>query len=207
MSDYPTPNNRNRRNRNRNRPRGPRPEGPRPTREGREVPPTGFQKFLSIISFGLLGKPQPKNRAKPQSSSRPASEAAIRPQREPREARSESREPREPRQRRESPAVNPADITTERLYVGNLSYDASESDLFELFNGVGGVRNAEVVVNSRTQRSKGFAFVTMGSVDEARRAVAELNGKDFMGRPLQLSGAKPNTRGDSPQEEEATTAA
>lgn len=212
MSDYPTP-NRNRRNRNRNRSRGPRPEGPRPTREGRdrESPPSGFQKFLSIISFGLLGKSKSGNRPRPQSSSRPAPESAPRPQREAREPRAthnESREPREPRQRREAPAVNPADITTERLYVGNLSYDASESDLFELFNGVGGVRNAEVVVNSRTQRSKGFAFVTMGSVEEARRAVAELNGKDFMGRPLQLSGAKPNTRGDSaPQEEEATTAA
>lgn len=209
MSDYPNP-NRNRRNRNRNRPRGPRPEGPRPTREGREreAPPSGLQKFLSIISFGLLGKSKSGNRPRPQSSSRPAQESAPRPQREPRESRGEPREAREPRPRRDTPAVNPADITTERLYVGNLSYDASESDLFELFNGVGAVRNAEVVVNSRTQRSKGFAFVTMGSVDEARRAVAELNGKDFMGRPLQLSGAKPNTRGsDSPQEEEATTAA
>lgn len=210
MSDYPTPNRNRSRNRNRNRSRGPRPEGPRPTREGRdrEAPPSGLQKFLSIITFGLLGKSKSGNRPRPQSSSRPAPESAPRPQREPREARSESREPREPRQRRETPAVNPADITTDRLYVGNLSYDASESDLFELFNGVGAVRNAEVVVNSRTQRSKGFAFVTMGSVDEARRAVAELNGKDFMGRPLQLSGAKPNTRGDSaPQEEEAATAA
>ena len=79
-----------------------------------------------------------------------------------------------------------------------------------MFNGVGAVRNAEVVVNSRTQRSKGFAFVTMGSVDEARRAVAELSNKDFMGRPLQLSGAKPNTRGDgsdSQREEEEAQAA
>lgn len=210
MSDYPNP-NRNRRNRNRNRPRGPRPEGPRPTREGREreAPPSGLQKFLSIISFGLLGKSKSGNRQRPQSSSRPAPESAPRPQREPRESRGEPREAREPRPRRDTPAVNPADITTERLYVGNLSYDASESDLFELFNGVGAVRNAEVVVNSRTQRSKGFAFVTMGSVDEARRAVAELNGKDFMGRPLQLSGAKPNTRGSDShhEEEEATTAA
>ena len=81
--------------------------------------------------------------------------------------------------------------------MGNLSYDATESDLFELFNGVGKVHNAEVVVNSRTQRSKGFAFVTMASVEEAKRAVAELHGKDFMGRPLQLSGAKPMAaRGD-----------
>lgn len=196
MSDYP---NRNRR-RNRNRNRGPRPDGPRPPRDGaREAAPSGLQKFLSIISFGLLGKSGPKKRPQPQN--RPASaanESAPRPQ-------------REPRQRRESPSVNPAEITTERLYVGNLSYDATESDLFELFNGVGGVRNAEVVVNSRTQRSKGFAFVTMGSIDEARRAVAELNGKDFMGRPLQLSGAKPNTRGDgdspAPQQDEPAAAA
>ncbi|MEZ5387219.1 MAG: RNA-binding protein [Prosthecobacter sp.] len=156
-----------------------------------------MQKFLSVISFGLLGKAKPKPR--PRSKDQRA-ESAPRPQ-------------REPRQCREAPApVNPADITTDRLYVGNLSYDATESDLFELFNGVGSVRNAEVVVNSRTQRSKGFAFVTMASVDEARRAVTELSGKDFMGRPLQLSGAKPNTRGDGsgssfqPEEEAAQAA-
>lgn len=88
-------------------------------------------------------------------------------------------------------SIRPEEIQTERLYVGNLSYDATESDLFELFSGVGSVRNSEVVVNNRTQRSKGFAFVTMGSVEEARRAVQELSGKEFMSRPLQLSGAKP----------------
>ncbi len=207
MSDYPNRNGNgnNRRNRNRNRPRGPRPEGPRPTREGgresRNAAPSGFQKFLSIISFGLLGKSKPKNR--PQADRSGSST--------PRSTNDNPRPQREPRPRREAPpAVNPADITTDRLYVGNLSYDATESDLFELFNGVGAVRNAEVVVNSRTQRSKGFAFVTMGSVDEARRAVQELSGKDFMGRPLQLSGAKPNSRGDgsdSQSEEQPAEAA
>jgi RNA recognition motif-containing protein len=200
MSDYPNRNgggsssgngNGPRRNRNRNRPRGPRPEGPRPTREGgretRNAAPSGFQKFLSIISFGLLGKSKPKSR--PQADRGPSAG--------PRSTNENPRPQREPRVRREAPpAVNPADITTDRLYVGNLSYDATESDLFELFNGVGAVKNAEVVVNSRTQRSKGFAFVTMGSVDEARRAVQELSAKDFMGRPLQLSGAKPNNRGE-----------
>jgi RNA recognition motif. (a.k.a. RRM, RBD, or RNP domain) len=148
---------------------------------------TGFQKLLSALTFGLLGKPatlpQAQRSAMPASSSSPARSESSRP-------------PREPKPRRESTPVNPADITTDRLYVGNLSYDASESDLFELFNGVGSVRNAEVVVNNRTQRSKGFAFVTMGSVDEARRAVAELADKEFMGRPLQLSGAKPIGSGD-----------
>ena len=210
MSDYPTRNGNggnggNRRNRNRNRPRGPRPEGPRPTREGgresRSAEPSGFQKFLSIISFGLLGNSKPKNRPQADRSGSSA----------PRSTNDNPRPQREPRPRREAPpVVNPTDITTDRLYVGNLSYDATESDLFELFNGVGAVRNAEVVVNSRTQRSKGFAFVTMGSVDEARRAVAELSNKDFMGRPLQLSGAKPNTRGDgsdSQREEEEAQAA
>lgn len=207
MSDYPNRNgggsssgNGNRRNRNRNRPRGPRPEGPRPTREGgresRNAPPSFFQKILGF--FGL-GKSKPKSRPQSDRSST-----------DPRSTNDNPRPQREPRVRREAPpAVNPADITTDRLYVGNLSYDASESDLFELFNGVGAVKNAEVVVNSRTQRSKGFAFVTMGSVEEARRAVAELSGKDFMGRPLQLSGAKPNTRGedsDAPSREEANAA-
>ena len=60
-----------------------------------------------------------------------------------------------------------------------------------LFQGAGQVKNAEVVVNTRTQRSKGFAFVTMMSVDEAKKAVAELHNRDFMGRPLIVGGAKP----------------
>ena len=53
------------------------------------------------------------------------------------------------------------EVTTPRLYVGNLSFDATESDLFELFNGVGAVQNAEVVTYRHNQRSKGFAFVQM----------------------------------------------
>ena len=82
------------------------------------------------------------------------------------------------------------EVTSPRLYVGNLSFDAGESDLFELFNGVGSVQNVEVVVNKHTMRSKGFAFVQMQGVDEAKRAVAELHDKEFMGRRLVVSGAK-----------------
>jgi len=161
---------------------GPRSDAPRT----RAIQQTGFQKFLSAISFGLLGKPSTLPSVAPRSapSAQPSGGRSA-------SASSSPRPPREPKPRRESAAPNPGEIATERLYVGNLSYDASESDLFELFNGVGSVRNAEVVVNSRTQRSKGFAFVTMASVEEARRAVTELHGKEFMGRPLQLSGAKP----------------
>src|SRR3974377_1899491 len=82
------------------------------------------------------------------------------------------------------------EVTTPRLYVGNLSFDATESDLFELFNGVGQVRNAEVVCHKYTQRSTGFAFVQMTTIEEARRAVSELHDKEFLGRKLVVSGAK-----------------
>jgi RNA recognition motif-containing protein len=82
------------------------------------------------------------------------------------------------------------EVTSPRLYVGNLSFDATESDLFELFNGVGHVQNAEVVSYRHNQRSKGFAFVQMQTIDEAQRAVDELHDKEFLGRRLVVSGAK-----------------
>src|SRR5881296_2508642 len=82
------------------------------------------------------------------------------------------------------------EVTSPRLYVGNLSFDATESDLFELFNGVGHVQNAEVVSYRHNQRSKGFAFVQMQTVDEAKRAVEELHDKEFLGRRLVVSGTK-----------------
>ena len=71
-----------------------------------------------------------------------------------------------------------------------MSFDATESDLFELFNGVGAVQTAEVVTYKHNQRSKGFAFVQMLTTEEAQRAVKELHDKDFMGRKLVVSGAK-----------------
>ncbi len=96
-------------------------------------------------------------------------------------------EQREPRPQRKPESV---EVTSPRLYVGNLSFDATESDLFELFNGVGHVQNAEVVTYRHNQRSKGFAFVSMQTVDEAKRAVDELHDKEFLGRKLVVSGAK-----------------
>jgi len=92
-----------------------------------------------------------------------------------------SRSPRKP---------EAVEVTSPRLYVGNLSFDATESDLFELFNGVGHVQNAEVVSYRHNQRSKGFAFVQMQTTEEAKRAVQELHDKEFLGRRLVVSGAK-----------------
>ena len=94
---------------------------------------------------------------------------------------------REPRPQRQPESV---EVTSPRLYVGNLSFDATESDLFDLFNGVGHVQNAEVVSYRHNQRSKGFAFVSMQTVEEAKRAVEELHDKEFLGRKLVVSGAK-----------------
>ena len=86
------------------------------------------------------------------------------------------------------------EVTSPKLYVGNLSFDATESDLFELFSGVGAVRNAEIVTHKQTEKSKGFAFVMMATIDEAKRAVTELHDKDFLGRKLVVSGAKTGDR-------------
>src|SRR6476646_7141582 len=101
-------------------------------------------------------------------------------------------QPRNGAQPSSRPARKPerVEVTSPRLYVGNLSFDATESDLFELFNGVGHVHNAEVVSYRHNQRSKGFAFVQMQTVEEAQRAVQELHDKEFLGRRLVVSGAK-----------------
>ena len=112
---------------------------------------------------------------------------APRPAQREQQPRANGSEPSSSRPSRKPEAV---EVTTPRLYVGNLSFEATESDLFELFNGVGAVQNAEVVTYRHNQRSKGFAFVQMNTVDEAKRAVEELHDKEFLGRKLLVSGAK-----------------
>ena len=78
-----------------------------------------------------------------------------------------------------------------RLYVGNLSYNVSSSDLEQLFNQHGQVVSAEVLSDRDTGRSKGFGFVEMGSDSEAQAAIAALNGQQHDGRTLTVNEAKP----------------
>jgi len=78
-----------------------------------------------------------------------------------------------------------------KLYVGNLSFDVIEGELQELFAKVGTVVSCELIVDRITNKPRGFAFVEMGSQDEANKAIAELNGKDFMGRPMRVNEARP----------------
>lgn len=78
-----------------------------------------------------------------------------------------------------------------RLYVGNLSYDMSSSDLESLMSQHGTVQSAEVISDRMSGRSKGFGFVEMSSDEEARAAIDALNGQDYQGRALTVSEAKP----------------
>ena len=84
-----------------------------------------------------------------------------------------------------------------KLYVGNLSYNTTGSELEQLFSQHGTVQSAEVIADRDTGRSKGFGFVQMGSDAEAQAAIAALNGQDMDGRNLTVNEAKP--REDRPR--------
>ena len=77
------------------------------------------------------------------------------------------------------------------IYVGNLSFQADEQSLAELFAEYGEVRSARIITDRETGRSKGFAFVEMSSDDDARNAISALNGADYMRRPLTVNEARP----------------
>ena len=84
-----------------------------------------------------------------------------------------------------------------KLYVGNLSFDTSESDLRRLFEPFGTVTSCNLIMDKMTGRSRGFAFVEMSSPAEATKAIGEMNGKDCGGRALTVNEAKP--REDRPR--------
>ena len=144
-------------------------DAPHPAAARPSKPPTLWQKIVAFF--------QPA--AKPSNGAPPKYEPS-------RSQQSRSAE-RPPRQSRKPEAV---EVTSTKLYIGNLSYDATETDLSELLNGVGAVVSAEIVSHKDSHKSKGFGFVTMTTIEEARRAVVELHDKDFMGRKLVVSGAK-----------------
>jgi cold-inducible RNA-binding protein len=78
-----------------------------------------------------------------------------------------------------------------KLYVGNLSFETSEADLQDIFEQFGTVRESRVINDRETGRSRGFAFVTMGSDAEGRAAIATLHGKQFGGRTITVNEARP----------------
>lgn len=149
----------------------------RPANRGRNVvqPPSFGQRLLSILTFGLLGgSPKPAPAPAPASKAKPA--------------QGDSGRGRQPRGKQGPPQE--VEVTSARLYVGNLDYNTTGSDLEQYFSKVGTVKSAEIVINRHTQKSKGFAFVEMGDIDEARKAVESCHNEEFMGRRMLVSGAK-----------------
>jgi RNA recognition motif-containing protein len=78
-----------------------------------------------------------------------------------------------------------------KLYVGNLPFQTTEGELQDLFSQHGTVTDALIVMDKVTQRPRGFAFVTMSSAEEGRRAAEALDGQDFGGRTLAVNEARP----------------
>lgn len=80
---------------------------------------------------------------------------------------------------------------TNKLYVGNLSFDLSDRELETTFAEVGTVESVNIIEDRDTGRSRGFGFVEMSNAEEAQKAISELDGKEVDGRQLKVNQAKP----------------
>jgi cold-inducible RNA-binding protein len=78
-----------------------------------------------------------------------------------------------------------------KLYVGNLSFNTTENELQELFAQAGAVQEVTLMQDKFTGKSRGFAFVTMGSEEDAQNAISKFNGQTIEGRPLTVNEARP----------------
>ena len=82
-------------------------------------------------------------------------------------------------------------MSNSKLYVGNLSFKTTEDELRSAFGQFGAVTDVYVAMDKMTGRPRGFAFVTMGTADEAKSAAEKLNGTDLGGRQLTVNEARP----------------
>ena len=80
-----------------------------------------------------------------------------------------------------------------KLFVGNLSYNTTENDLQEAFAAHGTVVEANLMMDRMSGRSRGFAFVTMSTPEEAQKAIQAMNGKELKGRAMNVNEARPRT--------------
>jgi RNA recognition motif-containing protein len=171
------------------------------------------KKEKSLLSklFGWLSPKKDKPEAKPAFRSEARSPRPdFNKERTPRAERADrpERTERPPREDRPPKAeMPPQEIVSPKLYIGNLAYEAAESDLHDLFSKVGLVKSVEIAMDRHSQRSKGFGFVEMESLDTAKEAAEKLNRTDFMGRQIVVSGAKVDKRVNqpSPREEDSTS--
>ena len=167
--------------------------------------PSFVQKVLSFFGFGKkngqaegkkkqrqngAGKPKAPQKvrvAKPRSNNKGGNPAAAK---------------EKPRRERK---LNNQPVRNGRIYVGNLSFEATESEVEDLFKGFGNVRSVEIIYNTHTFKSKGYGFVEMYHQDDAQRAVDVLHGQPFMGRELLVRAANERTapEGEAPAQGQA----
>src|SRR2546423_14537578 len=84
-----------------------------------------------------------------------------------------------------------------KIYVGNMSFQTTESDLSDMFAEVGQVESVQIITDRDTGRSKGFGFVQMSDDEAATKAIERFNGKEVNGRALTVNEARPMERRDS----------
>ena len=84
-----------------------------------------------------------------------------------------------------------------KIYVGNLTYGTTEQDLLDFFSEFGAIKEAKLIIDRETSRSKGFAFITFGSDQSVDKAIATANGADLDGRTLKVNRAQNKTDGGS----------
>lgn len=149
----------------------------------KKKPISFWKKLLGL--FGIGKKPQTKPTAQKTGNTPVKTNTRV--------ARTQESRPRKaPKMPVDSP----------RLYVGNLSYEASESDIEDLFKGIGSVDSVEIIYNPRTHKSKGYGFVGMRNMDDALRAVEVLHEQPFMGRNLTVSAANERDMNNNGEERE-----
>ncbi len=85
-------------------------------------------------------------------------------------------------------------MSTMRLYVGNISFKATEDDLRDLFAQAGEVSSVKLIKDNATGRLRGFGFVEMASEEDGKKAITMFNGKSFMERSIVVNEAKPQER-------------
>ena len=83
------------------------------------------------------------------------------------------------------------------IYVGNLPYSVKSEELRETFEAYGEVGSAEVIIDRRSKRSRGYGFVEMPNDDEAREAIESMNGADYQGRELRVDESLPRDQKES----------
>ena len=181
----------------------PRPEEPK------ESSTSFVDKVLNFFGFGKKkgnegSKKKHKNNNKQQGESKPKPPQKVRvakPRSNNNKGGNPGATPKKDKPRRER-KLNNKPVQNGRIYVGNLAFEATESEIEDLFKGFGDVRKVEIVYNSHTFKSKGFGFVEMRHQEDAQRAVDVLHGQPFMGRELLVRAANERpAEGEQPAEQ------